>query len=458
MMSPDLVFGREGGDLKSADRDSSFDSMEAGHEMHKFISELYPICRSITGNGVRQTLSLINKRIPLEIKEVPTGTKVFDWVVPKEWNISDAYVKDAKGERIIDFKKSNLHVVGYSIPVKKRLSLSELKQHLFTIPEQPAWIPFRNSYYKEDWGFCISHNQLIELNDEYYEVYIGSSLQDGHLTYGECYLGGERDEEILISTHICHPSLCNDNLSGIAVAVFLAQHLSSVSRRYSYRFLFLPTTIGSITWLAVNEAKLSKIKHGLVLACLGDPGISTYKRSRRGSAEIDKAVEQVLRWSGRDYKILDFYPYGYDERQYCSPGFNLPVGCFMRTPNGQFPEYHTSADNLDFVQPSALADSLEKCAKILDLLEKNVRYGNQNPRCEPQLGKRGLYRPLNTKGEPPIEQLAILWVLNLADGDHSLLDIADRAGMSFDLISKAADDLVRDGLLKIKKYSKGEQK
>lgn len=437
--------------MKSADPDSSFDSVEAGHEMHKFISELYPICRSITGNGVRQTLSLINKRIPLEIKEVPTGTKVFDWVVPKEWNISDAYVKNAKGERIIDFRKSNLHVVGYSIPMKKRVSLSELKQHLFTIPEHPAWVPYRNSYYKEDWGFCVNHDQLIELSDEYYEVCIESSLKDGHLTYGEVHLQGDRDEEILISTHICHPSLCNDNLSGIAVAVFLAQYLSSVSRRYSYRFLFLPTTIGSITWLALNEAKLSHIKHGLVLACLGDTGAFTYKRSRRGNAEIDKVAEYVLKYSGRDYKVTDFYPYGYDERQYCSLGFNLPVGCFMRTPNGQFPEYHTSADNLDFIKPGALAESLENCLKIIDLLEKNVWFVNQNPKCEPQLGKRGLYRPLNTKGEPPIEQLGILWVLNLADGDHSLLDIADRAGMSFDEVSKAADDLMRAGLLKINK-------
>lgn len=434
--------------MKKPDLDSFFDYVEAGHEMHKFISELYPICRSITGNGVRQTLSLIKKRIPLEIKEVPTGTKVFDWVVPKEWNISDAYVKDPKGKRIIDFKESNLHVVNYSVPVRKRVSLGELMEHLFSIPERPAWIPYRNSFYKEDWGFCVSHNQLLELSEEYYEVCIESSLEDGHLTYGEYYLRGDTDEEILISTHICHPSLCNDNLSGIAIAVSLAQHLSSVSRRYSYRFLFLPTTIGSITWLALNEARLSNIKHGLVLACLGDPGISTYKRSRRGDAEIDKVVEYVLKCSGRGYKILNFYPFGYDERQYCSPAFDLPVGCFMRTPNGQFPEYHTSADNLDFVQPGALADSMEKCVKIFDLLEDNVSYVNQNPKCEPQLGKRGLYQPLNRKSEPPLEQLAVLWVLNLADGDHSLLDIALQANVSFEEINRAAHTLLQAGLIK----------
>jgi aminopeptidase-like protein len=435
--------------LKVVDSDLPADYSEIGREMHKFISELYPICRSITGNGVRQTLTLINERLPLEIKEVPTGTKVFDWVVPKEWNITDAYVKNAKGERVIDFKKSNLHVVSYSVPLRKRVSVSELKEHLFSIPEKPFWIPFRNAYYKEDWGFCVSHNQLLELRDEYYEVCIESSLQEGYLTYGECYMQGDSDEEILISTHICHPSLCNDNLSGIAVAVFLVKHLTSlVSRRYSYRFLFLPTTIGPVAWLALNEANLANIKHGLVLACLGDEGISTYKRSRQGKAEIDRVVEHVLRSSGQDYKILDFYPYGYDERQYCSPGLNLPVGCLMKTPNGQFPEYHTSADNLDFIRPGALADSFEKCLKIFNLLEKNAWFVNQNPKCEPQLGKRGLYRPLNEKNEPPLEQLAILWVLNLADGEHSLLDIVERAGISFEEISKAAHALFEAGLLK----------
>jgi aminopeptidase-like protein len=434
--------------LKVVDSDLSADYSEIGREMHKFISELYPIWRSITGNGVRQTLSLINERIPLEIKEVPTGTKVFDWVVPKEWNINDAYVKDTKGERIIDFKKSNLHIVGYSTPVRKKVSLSELKEHLFSIPEQAGWIPYRTSFYKEDWGFCVSHNQLLELSDESYEVGIESSLEDGHLTYGDLHLQGDSDEEILISTHICHPSLCNDNLSGIAIAVSLAQHLSSVSRRYSYRFLFLPTTIGSITWLALNEARLSNIKHGLVLACLGDPGISTYKRSRRGNAEIDKVVEYVLKCSGQGYNILNFYPFGYDERQYCSPAFDLPVGCFMRTPNGQFPEYHTSADNLNFVEPGALADSLEKCVKIFNLIEKNIRYVNQNPKCEPQLGKRGLYRPLNEKNEPPPEQLAILWVLNLADENHSLLDIALQANISFEEADRAAHALKQAGLIK----------
>lgn len=424
----------------------------AGPEMHKFISELYPICRSLTGNGIRQTLSLINKRIPLVINEVPTGTNVLDWVVPKEWNINDAYVKDAKGEKIIDFKKSNLHVVSGSVPVRKRVSVRELMEHLFSIPERPDWIPFRNFYYKEDWGFCVNHNQLLELSDEYYEVCIESSLQDGHLTYGECLLRGDSDEEVLISSHICHPSLCNDNLSGIAVAVFLAQYLSSVSRRYSYRFLFLPSTIGAITWLAVNEAKLSNIKHGLVLACLGDPGSLTYKRSRQGTAEIDRAAEHIFKHSFEDNKVIDFSPFGYDERQYCSPGFNLAVGGLMRTPYGQFPQYHTSADNLEFIEPDSLGDSLARCIEIIDILENNNRFINLAPKGEPQLGRHGLYKSMGSNLSPEDAKMAMLWVLNLSDGNHSLLDIAEQANISFKKINKAARALIQTGLLKMKKY------
>ena len=424
------------------------DRQTIGHALHQFIAELYPICRSMTGNGLRETLRLISKHIPLEMNEVPTGTGVFDWTVPKEWNIQDAYVKNSKGERIIDFHQSNLHVVSYSTPVHKTISFKELKEHLYTLPEHPDWIPYRNSFYKENWGFCLSHRQLIELQDDEYEVYINSSLAEGSLTYGECYIEGECKDEVLISCHTCHPSLCNDNLSGVAIAVFLARHLRTMSRQYSYRFLFMPTTIGSITWLALNEAKLSRIKHGLVLACLGDPGRSTYKKSRRGDAEIDRAVAHVLKHTGQPYNIIDFFPFGYDERQFCSPGFNLPVGCLMRTPHGQFPQYHTSADDLDFVQPASLADSFAKCMKICTILENDRTYINQNPKCEPQLSKRGLYHPLNNQYQPIPDQLALLWVLNLSDGHHSLLDIAELADMSFDTVRRAADTLLAHGLLK----------
>jgi aminopeptidase-like protein len=381
------------------------------------------------------------------MQEVPTGTRVFDWVVPKEWNIRDGYVKNSRGEKIIDFQKSNLHVVGYSIPIHQKMSLEELRPRLFTLPEYPDWIPYRNSYYAEDWGFCLSHRQFLELKNDVYEVFIDSSLEDGYLTYGEYYLEGNIKDEVLISCHICHPSLCNDNLSGIAVAVFLARHLSSASRKHSYRFLFLPTTIGSITWLALNETELSSIKHGLVLACLGDSGMSTYKRSRLGNTVIDRAAVNVLKHSGQNYEIMDFLPYGYDERQFCSPGFNLPIGCLMRTPNGCFPEYHTSADDLDFVQPDPLYDSFLKCTKILNILDNDGIYMNQNPKGEPQLGKRGLYRPLSHQHQLPNDQLAILWVLNLSDGNHSLLDIAERSDMSFEEIRRAAGVLDASGLI-----------
>ena len=420
---------------------------DVAQEMYQLISDLYPICRSITGDGVRETLNIIKGHIPLEVHEVPTGSEVFDWTVPKEWNIKDAYVKNSNGERIIDFGESNLHVVNYSIPIQTKVSLAELKEHLFTLPDHPDWIPYRTSYYKENWGFCLSYKQFLELKDEKYEVCIEASLEEGHLTYGEYYLKGKSSDEVLISCHICHPSLCNDNLSGAALATFLAKHLSPLSLRYSYRFLFIPGTIGSITWLCLNESQVSKIKHGLVVACGGDSGHSTYKKSRRGNAEIDKAVTHVLKRSGQDYEILDFSPYGYDERQFCSPGFNLPVGSLTRTPHGRFPEYHTSADNLDLVRPEYLADSFSKYLAVLNVLENNRKYLNQNPKCEPQLGKRGLYGAIGGQTDGRVSQLAMLWVLNLSDGQHTLLDIADRSGLEFDLIKSIADVLLEHDLL-----------
>lgn len=420
---------------------------EVSHQMYQLISELYPICRSITGNGFRETLHWISKHIELTKHEVLTGTQVFDWTVPREWNIKDAYIKNSKGEKILDFNKSNLHVVNYSVPIHQKILLEELKKHLFTLPEHPDWIPYRTSYYKESWGFCLSHNQLLELEDEEYEVCIDSSLENGYLTYGEYYLKGDKPDEVLISCHACHPSLCNDNLSGIALSTFLAKYLSQINLSYSYRFLFIPGTIGSITWLSLNESQVHNIKHGLVLTCVGDSGKSTYKKSRRGDAEIDKAVTHVFKHSRQDHDIIDFFPYGYDERQFCSPAFNLPVGCFMRTPHSCYPEYHTSADNLDFVQPQFLADSFSKCLSTLHILENNKKYLNQNPKCEPQLGKRGLYSAIGGQTDTKITELAMLWVLNLSDGDHSLLDIADRAGMSFDFINKAANALLKHDLL-----------
>ncbi len=436
--------------LKPSGNQASSYFQARGEEMHALIRRLYPICRSITGNGVRETLRLIGEQIPLEIFEVPSQTTVFDWTVPREWNIRDAFIKNRQGKRLVNFRKCNLHVMGYSMPVHQKMTADELKPHLFSLPEYPKWIPYRTSYYREFWGFCVSHEQWQELMaypDEVYEVVIDTSLQPGSLTYAEYFLPGQTEDEVLISCHICHPSLCNDNLSGISMAVALAQTLAQSPRRYSYRFLFIPGTIGSITWLCLNESQVGRIKHGLVLTCVGDPGKVQYKKSRRGDAEVDQAVAHVLKHHGADYGIIDFYPYGYDERQYCSPGFNLPVGVLMRSQHDTFPEYHTSADNLDFVRPEALADSYAVALSVIAVLEINAVYLNQNPKCEPRLGKRGLYSIMYTWITNKNLEMAMLWVLNLSDGHHSLLDIAERAGMDFFWIALAAEKLHQASLL-----------
>lgn len=419
-----------------------------GQDAYSLVEELYPICRSITGNGVRRTLQIIDRYIPLSISEVPTGTEVFDWKIPKEWNIEDAWIKTESGEKIVDFKNSNLHVLNYSMPVHRIITRQELRDHLYTIPEYPDWIPYRTSYYKETWGFCISHRSYEAMKDEKYEVYINSTLADGHLTFAEYEIAGKTSDEILISCHICHPSLCNDNLAGIAMATMLAQHLKDQELRYSYRFLFIPGTIGSIAWLSLNESKVDKIKHGLVVACIGDKGHFHYKKSRRGNADIDRVVENVLAYSAFSYDLIDFFPFGYDERQYCSPGFNLPVGCLMRTPHGEYPEYHTSADNLDLVKPQYIQESFDIYLSTINCLESNTHYINLYPKCEPQLGRRGLYNLIGGRYDYQSLQLAILWVLNFSDGNHSLLDISEKSNFEFNLIKLAADNLYTKGLLK----------
>jgi aminopeptidase-like protein len=434
--------------MSSSATQSTADRTGIGVELHRLTADLYPICRSITGEGLRETLRAVGRLIPLTLREVPTGTQVFDWTVPKEWNIRDAYVKNSRGERVIDFQSSNLHVVNYSVPVRQKMQLAELKPHLFTLSDRPDWIPYRTSYYKEDWGFCLSQRQLELLPEDEYEVVIDSTLQAGCLTYGECFLQGELPDEIIVSTHCCHPSMCNDNLSGIAVAAFLAKHLSLRPRRYSYRFLFIPGTIGAITWLALNEEKISRIRHGLVLTGLGDSGKLHYKKSRRGDAEIDRAAAHVLHQAPYDHQILDFSPYGYDERQFCSPGINLPVGRLSRSPHGTFPEYHTSADNLDFVHPEKLKESFDACLQILNLLDRNGTFLNLNSKCEPQLGKRGLYAMVGGRADAGVREMAMLWVLNLSGGNHSLLDISERSSLSFDSICEAAEALQEKGLLR----------
>jgi len=440
---------------------------EIGNEMYDLMVKLYPICRSITGNGVRKTLDIISEQIPLEKYEIPTDTQVFDWTIPKEWNIKDAYVKKSNGEKIIDFKKSNLHVLNYSTPVNKTVSLSELKDHLFTLPAQPTLIPYRTSYYYENWGFCITHNQMLQLEEDEYEVVIDSTLEDGSLSYGEYFIKGESEDEVLLSCYICHPSMCNDNLSGVVLLAFLAKYLKNIPSKYSYRFLFIPETIGAITWLFRNEHNVPKIKHGLIATCVGDSGVSSYKKSRQGNAEIDRTVIDVLKNSGDEYKIMDYEPIGSDERQFCSPGFNLPVGSLERTIPPGFPEYHTSGDDTNFVQPKYLADSFSKYFEVISKLEENFGkfysknneeklpeidskndqvFLNLNPKCEPKLDKTGIYRKIG--GEKDNYALTVLWVLNYSDGKHSLRNISLKSGIDFEQIKQTAELLHERKLLK----------
>ena len=423
---------------------------EQGEALHGLVQRLFPICRSITGDGVRRTLAILGEYLPdLQVHEVPTGTPAFDWTVPREWNVRDAWVKNQRGERVIDFQEHNLHLMSYSVPVHGWFTRAELNEHLHSLPAQPDLIPYRTSYYVDAWGFCLAHSQRLALSDELYEVCIDSTLAPGSLTYGELLLPGETDEEVLISSHICHPSLANDNLSGLAVATFLAQYLAQAPRRYSYRFVFVPGTIGAITWLSRNFDAVERVRHGLVLTLLGQNGPFTYKQSRRGTAAIDRAAAWVLGQAGVPHAVRPFSPYGYDERQYCSPGFDLPVGCLSRTPFGEFPEYHTSADNLDFVSPATLQASLELVQNILAVLDANRRYRNRSPYGEPQLGRRGLYNNVGGGPEGADWQMTLLWVLNLSDGQHSLLDIAERAGLPFGRVQQAATALAATDLLEL---------
>ena len=420
-----------------------------GKDIYALAAEIFPICRSITGDGVRMTIDVLAQHIPIQRHELPTGTPVLDWTVPKEWSITDAYIKNFQGERVVDFQRSNLHVLNYSTPVRQRMQLSELKQHVFTLPDQPDLIPYRTSFYQERWGFCMSHRQLeaLEAAGGEYEVLIDSRLEPGTLTWGEYLRVGESTDEVLISTHICHPSLANDNCSGLALVTMLARELARRETRLTYRFVFLPATIGSIAWLATNETTVNRIKHGLVISNVGDAGPTTYKRSRRGDSLIDRAVTHVLKRSGSPFNLLDFVPYGYDERQYCSPGFDLPVGLFQRSQFGTFPEYHTSADNLDFIHPQYLAASFRLIVQAVEILERDRTLVNLFPKGEPQLGKRGLYSGFGSGKDAMMRNMAVLWTLNLSDGRHSLLDIAERADLPFDLISTAASALESHGLL-----------
>ncbi len=421
-----------------------------GARMHALITELYPICRSITGDGLRRTLNRIGQEIELQRTQIPSGTPVLDWTIPDEWNIESAQLRDTSGQVVVDFADHSLHVLNYSEPWSGTISRSELDDHLFSLPDQPYAIPYRTSYYQRQWGFCLSHATRLSLADDHYEVDLRSRLEPGHLDYGECIVPGSTTDEILFSIHCCHPSLANDNLSGISVAIELAKLIADrSSRRYTYRFIFAPGTIGAIAWLDQNRETLGRIKAGLVLTNLGDEGPFHYKLARTGPTIIDRAVGEVLRdVDGEgEYEIRPYQPYGYDERQYCSPGFDLPVGRFTRTPWGEYPEYHTSGDNLSLVRPERLADSVDRLAQIVDALEQNRRYINREPYGEPQLGRRGLYEPVGGQPLAPEDRMAMLWVLDRSDGATDLLEIADQADLPFAAIAAAASRLEAAELL-----------
>jgi len=426
------------------------DPAAAGAEAFELARELFPLPRSLTGDGVRQTLRVVGELVPLEVTEVPTGTPVFDWTIPREWNVADAWIADASGTRIVDYRSSNLHVLGYSRPVRATLSGAELDGRLHSLPEHPDRIPYRTAYWADTWGFCVSERQRQQIRpDEQYEVVIDATLEDGHLTYAEALFPGESDDEVLLSTYVCHPSVANDNVSGIAVLAVLGRHLAGRPLRRTHRLLFSPGTLGPLAWLSRNLEGLDRVHAGLVVACAGDRGPLRYKRSRRGDAHVDRAAGHVLPHSRPDALVEDFVPWGGDERQFCSPGFDLPIGALTRTPHGLYPEYHSSADDLDLIGAESLGDSVAATLEILDVLERDRTYVSRSPYGEPQLGRRGLYREISA-GVPRAEesfQRALMWVLNQADGTRSLLETAERAQLPFDLVAEAANALVDAELL-----------
>jgi aminopeptidase-like protein len=427
---------------------ATLDPDAAGREAFALMERLFPLCRSLTGSGVRATFDILGEQIPLRRTEVPTGTAVFDWRVPDEWNLNAAYIVGPRGDRVVDAADSSLHVVSYSEPVRLTLTREELLPHLHSLPDAPELVPYRTAYYDRTWGFCLTHEHLLALEAGPYEVVIDSTLEPGHLTYAELELEGQSSDEVLLSTYICHPSLANDNLSGIVVAATLARLIAARARRHTYRFLFGPGTIGPLAWLHANRERLPRIRHGLALACLGDDGPLTYKRSRRGNAEIDAAGAAVLRDLGVRHRVIDFDPWGGDERQFCSPGFDLPLGTLTRTAHARHPANHTSADDLGCVSPESLAGSINACLRIIDILETNRTTVNTNPFGEPQLGRRGLYRPAGGAVDTPDDERALLWVLNFSDGKMSLLDIAHRSGLAYSVIRRAAERLEQVGLLR----------
>jgi aminopeptidase-like protein len=429
--------------------------------MMELIKSLYPICRSIAGPGLRQTIREIGERIPLAISEVPTGTPVLDWTVPQEWSLRRATLTDGSGRLLIDTDRHNLHVLNYSHPFAGELDRASLEARLHSMPDKPRWIPYRTSYYTPTWGLCLSDADRTSLTGERFDVRIDTTVADGSLTIGECVIPGRDRGEILLSCHACHPSLANDNLSGIAVAVEVAQRLLNRDNRYSVRLVFLPGTIGSITWLSRHRESASSIVAGLVLSCLGDAGGFHFKQSRREQSVTDEAMREALADCGEPSTVIPFVPYGYDERQYCSPGFDLPVGCLMRTPNGKYREYHTSADDVSLIDGAALDRSARLVMRWIERVESigefagprpaiigtGRRFRNLSPFGEPMLGRRGLYAAMGGRADVPTLQMALLWMLNYGDALHGVDWIASRSGIEQRVLLDAAELLMRASLL-----------
>jgi len=419
-----------------------------------YFNRLWPLNRSITGQGFRESLAILEEIIPVKRLKFETGRKVFDWVIPKEWIARDAYLIAPDGKKYADFKVNNLHLMGYSVPFKGRLNLEELRPHLYSLPNMPDAIPYVTSYYHDNWGFCISHNEFENLPEGEYEVYIDSELFPGFVEIGEAVLPGDTDEEVLFSTYLCHPSLANNELSGPLTMAFLYERIKAMpSRKYTYRFVINPETIGAVCYLSERGEHLKKhLIAGYVMTCLGDAGKFTYKLSRHGDTLADRVAKVILRDSG-EHSILPFFPSGgSDERQYCSPGFNLPVGSLMRTMYGCYPEYHTSLDNKEFICFDALSGSVDMYFSIVNALESNFVWKNTVKYCEPQLGHHGLYSSVSIpKSQQEERTSAILWLLNLADGEHDLLAIADRSGCKIELLISVVRELSDADLIAPKK-------
>lgn len=424
--------------------------MTIGREMHRWAADLFPICRSVTGNGVRETLGYLGKLMPqLTVHEVPTGTQAFDWTVPDEWNIRGAYIEDESGRRVVDFANSNLHVVGYSTPVDEWMTLADLQPYLHSLPEQPDAIPYVTSYYARRWGFCMAHSARETLQAGRYHVVIDSTLEPGSLTYGEVLLRGREEREVLISTYICHPSMANNELSGPVVTTALARWMASrPDRRFSYRIVFVPETIGAIVYVSRHLEELrKKTIAGYVITCIGDDRAYSLLRSREGNTLADRAAKLVLKRHAPDHVEYPYLDRGSDERQYCSPGVDLPVASIMRTRYQSYPEYHTSLDDLTLVTPSGLEGGFDAVRKTLELIEHNHVYRATNP-CEPQLGKRGLYPTLSTRGSGNTVR-AMTNLLAYADGTRDLVDVAELIGIGAEEAVETAEKLLAAGLLEV---------